>query len=161
MIEQVGHVVAREGEYAWVESERQTACGSCTAKGCGTGALSTLFGKRTLRIKASNPDDEPLGARVVVGIEEGSFLRGSITVYLVPLLLLMVGGGLGELMAPQLGLGSGEGISLLFGFLGLAGGFVWVRISSRSAEREGRYQAVILRCKEPVEIFSVNTDSIK
>lgn len=161
MIEQVGRVVAREGGYAWVESERQTACGSCSAKGCGTGALSSVFGKRSLRLKASNPHQEPVGSRVVVGIDEASFLRGSLSVYLVPLLLMIVGGGLGEVMAPQLGLASTEGLSLLFGLIGLVSGFVWVRVISHAAERDGRFEAVILRRQEPEGIFPVNTDSLK
>lgn len=161
MIEQVGRVVALEGEDAWVEGERSSACGSCSAKGCGTGALSALFGKRTLRIKVKNPNAIPLGAQVVLGLDESSFLRGSFSVYLVPLLLMMIGAGLGELMAPQLGLQSSEGPALLLGIAGLAAGFIWVRFSARTAEKEGRFEAIILRRQEPVEIFSVNTDSIK
>lgn len=160
MIEQIGRVVAREGRYAWVEGERTTACGSCSAKGCGTGALSALFGRRTLRIKVNNPNGEPVGAQVVLGLDEGSFLRGSFSVYLVPLLLMMVGAGLGELMTPQLGLESSEGPSLLLGFAGLVAGFVWVRYISRAAEKKGRFEAIILRRQEPDGIYSVNIDNL-
>lgn len=161
MIEQTGRVVAREGEYAWVEGERSTTCGSCSAKGCGTGALSGVFGRRSQRIRVLNTVEAPVGSEVVVGIKEGAFLRGSVTVYLVPLLAMIMTGLLGELMALQLGLSSAEGLSLALGIAGLVLGFLWVRHQSTTAEKSGRFQAIILRRLEPSGVFSVNTDNLK
>ncbi|MBT8117314.1 MAG: SoxR reducing system RseC family protein, partial [Gammaproteobacteria bacterium] len=36
MLEETGRVVAIDGEYAWIESERTPSCGGCAARrGCG------------------------------------------------------------------------------------------------------------------------------
>ena len=69
MIEENGVVAATEGESAWVETSRQSACGSCSAtKGCGTGSLSRFFAGRAHRVRVRNPVGAKVGDEVVVGI---------------------------------------------------------------------------------------------
>lgn len=144
MIEETAHVVETKGEYAWVETERRSSCSSCTVKGCGTGALSNVLGKRSQRLKVLNPIDAKPGEDVVVGIREQDLLKGSLAVYIVPLLLMLMGAMLGELLAPQWGSES-EALSLIFGLLGLIGGFFWLHRYNHALSREGRFMAVILR----------------
>jgi sigma-E factor negative regulatory protein RseC len=53
---ELGSVVAIEKRSLWVETSRQTACGSCSAqKGCGTSLLAKLFPNRQhfVRVLAS------------------------------------------------------------------------------------------------------------
>jgi len=144
MIEETAHVVAVEGEHAWVETERRSSCSSCSAKGCGTGALSSVLGAKVQRMRVSNPVNAEKGDAVVVGIDEGVLLKGSVLVYIMPLVLMLAGGLLGETLAPQWG-SDGESMSLLFGLLGLVGGMLWLRLFNRHAADNPRYTAVILR----------------
>lgn len=148
MIEESAQVVAVEGDYAWVETQRRSSCGSCEAKGCGTGALSKVLGARVQRIKVRNPIQAQAGDSVTLGIEEGVLLQGSLMVYIVPLLLMLAGGLLGESLAPQWG-AEAETLSLLFGVLGLAGGFLWLRGYQRRVAANPRFTAVILRKTSP------------
>lgn len=148
MIEETAHVVATEGEDAWVETERRSSCGSCSAKGCGTGALSKILGTRVQRLKVRNPIDAKAGDTVVLGIEEGVLIQGSVMVYILPLLLMLGGGLLGEALAPQWG-SDPEGLSLFFGVLGLVAGFLWLRRYNRRVANNPRYSAVILRKVNP------------
>lgn len=148
MIEETGTVVGVEGDYAWVETQRRSSCGSCEAKGCGTGALSKVLGARSQRMKAHNPVGAESGDSVVLGIEEGVLLQGSLMVYILPLVLMLAGGLFGESMAPQWG-AEAEGMSLLFGFLGLIVGFLLLRSYNRRCARDPRFTAVILRKAAP------------
>lgn len=144
MIEETAHVVSVEGDNAWVETERRSSCGSCSAKGCGTGALSKVLGAKKQQMKVQNPVGAKAGDTVVLGIEEGVLLQGSIMVYILPLVLMLAGGLLGESLAPQWGSGP-EGPSLLFGLLGLFAGFYWLRVYNRRCADNPKFTAVILR----------------
>ncbi|MGM0594512.1 MAG: SoxR reducing system RseC family protein [Pseudomonadota bacterium] len=149
MIEQSAHVVALEGEFAWVETERQSSCSSCATKGCGTGALSKVLGARRQRLRVANPVGAKTGDTVVLGIREEALLQGSLMVYILPLILMLAGGLLGEMLAPQWLLPA-EGMSLFFGGLGLLLGFILLRRFNRRAEQDPRFNAVILRKETPL-----------
>jgi Positive regulator of sigma(E), RseC/MucC. len=41
-----------------------------------------------------------LGDQVVVAINEGDFLKGSVVLYLMPVVALLIGAGMGEVIAP-------------------------------------------------------------
>lgn len=155
MIEENAHVVASEGEYAWVETERRSSCGSCSAKGCGTGALSKILGQRTQRIKVLNPVEAKPGDEVVLGIEEQVLLKGSLAVYIVPLLAMLVGGILGEVLAPQWE-SDAEGLSALLGFIGLVAGFLWLSRFNRRLSRDRRFMATILRINENAGLHTIS-----
>jgi sigma-E factor negative regulatory protein RseC len=144
MVEENALVVATEGDEAWVETSRRSSCGSCEAKGCGTGALSRVLGRRSQRLRVKNPIAAQAGDAVVLGIPESTLLLGSLMVYLVPLLALLAGGLLGEALAAQLALAQ-EGTSILFALVALAGSFLWLRRFNRRAAADERFTAVILR----------------
>lgn len=144
MIEETAHVVDTEGEYAWVETERRSSCGSCSAKGCGTGALSKILGRRSQRLKVLNPVEAKPGDEVVLGIREQALLKGSVAVYIVPLLAMLGGALLGEGVAPQWQ-SDAETLSMLFGLFGLAAGFFWLYHYNRGVSADERFMAVILR----------------
>lgn len=144
MIEEQGRVMHVEPGFAWVETRRQSTCGSCAARGgCGTSVLSRVLGQRTVRVRALDQIGTAVGDEVVVGLNDGALLRGSMAVYMVPLLALLAGALVAEAIAPQWGLG--EGFVMLGGVIGLVFGFLWLRFFSRRAGADARYQAVILR----------------
>lgn len=147
MIEERGEVTAVNPPYAMVMTRRSSSCGGCSSKGgCGTGALSELFAPHHQTMKVLNPVNARIGDQVVLGLEEGALLRGSLAVYIVPLLLMMGGGLLGEVLAPSLSLEIGSDLlSLLAAFMGLAAGFFWVRRFGRRMLNDHRFMAVILR----------------
>ena len=145
MIEERARVIRSEGDYAWVETQRRSSCGSCAAKrGCGTGALSQVFAGRTQQMQVRNPIDAKAGDEVVLGIEEGALIKGSLAVYLIPLLTMMAGGLLGQAVAPQWLL-EPEAMSMLLGILGLVVGLWWLRGFNRRASQNPLYMAEILR----------------
>jgi sigma-E factor negative regulatory protein RseC len=144
MIEESGRVVSIDGDDAWVETSRRSSCGSCEAKGCGTGTLSQILGRKTQQLRVKNPVGAVPGDRVVLGISETALIKGSLAVYLVPLLALLGGGLFGELMAPQLEL-SGEGPAIVAALIALGLSLLWLRRFNRRVADDERFNAVILR----------------
>ena len=144
MIEESGRVVATDGDTAWVETSRRTSCGSCEAKGCGTGTLSQILGRKTQQLRVNNPIGAIPGDQVILGIEESALIKGSLAVYLVPLLALLGGGLLGEFMTPRLAL-SGEGATILFALIALGLSLLWLRRFNRRVAYDEQFNAVILR----------------
>lgn len=142
MLEESGRVVAVENTFVWVESARMSSCESCSAsKGCGQRALTEYASRNTEQLKVENPGDicVKVGDRVVVGIEEGSFLRASLLLYTLPLILMFLGGYLGSLSTLS------EGPAIIGSIVGLATGLMAARIFGQRLGRQCQYQPVLLK----------------
>ncbi len=139
MIEEVGKVVAIKGNLAWVETLRQSACDTCSAKaGCGHSALAKL-GQKTNHLQASCPFNVEVGERVVVGVPEDIMLKSSVMAYLMPLLMMLVFALVVDHYASR------EAYTALAAVLGLALGFVFLRWHFSRHQHDQRYQPVVLR----------------
>lgn len=143
MIEAEGVVVARDGEYVLVETERRSSCGDCSAKGCGTGALHKVLGARRQQVRVRNRFDARVGDTLLLGLQEDALVRGSLAVYMVPLLAMLAGALVGEGIAPQW-YAEAELLAIVGGGLGLLAGLGWLRRFGRAAATDERYQAVAL-----------------
>ena len=96
MLTETGRVVAVEPDSLWVETIRRSTCGSCAVqKGCGHGLINQMSdGSRSyvrvlpgkLAPSACSIDDE-----VRISIPEDVIVRGSLIVYIVPLLMMLAG----------------------------------------------------------------------
>lgn len=146
MIEEKAWVIRTEAGLAWVETQRKTACDSCSVRtGCGTGTLAKLLGRKSAPLQALNPLAAGVGEEVVVGIQEASLVRGSVVVYIVPLLTMFGLGLVGQALSASYGVADAEGMTVVGAVLGLGLGFGWVRRFGNRIGRDPRYQAVILR----------------
>lgn len=146
MIEEKATVVQVEDEFAWLETGRKSACAACSANnGCGTGILSRILGKRTAHVRAINQAGAHVGDEVIVGISENALVRGSLAIYIVPLIWMFVLGLAGEYSARRLGFEHTELASVVSGLLGLYIGFRWVGRFSARISANSDYQPVVLR----------------
>jgi len=146
MLEETALVVEVDQDDVWVETQRRSACGSCSVnKGCGTAAISRALGKRRsiVRVLANMP--LKAGDEVVIGIRERALVKGSLAVYAVPLALLLLGSLLGELGAQRFLWQSAEAASLVLGLSGFAAGLFWLRRFTRQIRNNADYQPVVLR----------------
>lgn len=145
MLTETGRVVAVETDSIWVETVRQSTCGSCAArKGCGHGLMNrytdgrqayvrVLAGRRGLQ--GCRVDDE-----VRFAIPEEIVLRGSFIAYLLPMLTMLAG----ALCANWLYPGHADAAAAVGAVLGLGAGFALVRWHARRHVDDPGFQPVLV-----------------
>jgi len=146
MIEQNATVVAVEGDAAWVETQRQSACGACAMnKGCGAGLFAKAFGFASPKLRVVATQGVAVGDQVMIGIDERALVRGSFAAYMVPILFMLGFAILSESIITGWFAVESELPTLLSGITGLSVGLLWLRHYTRRIRNDGRYQPVILQ----------------
>lgn len=147
MLIETGRVVAVEAdeEALWVETIRQSTCGSCAAnKGCGHGLLNRIADGRTGYIRvlsgAVAARQCAVDDQVRISIPEQVILRGSLLVYLLPLLCMLAGASGADILWPA----AGEPATIAGAVSGLALGFVLVRWHAWHHRRDRALQPTVL-----------------
>lgn len=126
MLVEFGEVTKLEFGAVWVKTIRRSTCGTCSAKnGCGQQLLNK-FGAYDFDVRATidrlrfHEGDIQVGDRVEIGIAEGAVVLGSLLVYGLPLLLML-------LVISICGSAGMELSAAIMGMLSLAFGVVLVR----------------------------------
>jgi len=154
MIETEAVVVKIEYAVAYVQAERKSNCSSCGENHCGTSALANFFGHKTPLYRASNDIGAKVGDRVVVGLDESALFKGTLLLYLFPLLLLFAGAVAGSALAVTAEVK--DGYSVAGAFIGLAAGFLGLKFLSSKRGMSKQFQPVILSrmVDRPVRVVS-------
>ena len=142
MIETEAVVVKIEHAVAYVQAERKSNCSGCSESSCGTSVLANFFGQRTPLYRASNEVGAKVGDRVVVGMDESAMFKGTLLLYLFPLLLLFVGAVAGSTLAVSAEVK--DGYSVAGAFIGLLAGFIGLKLLSAKMGLGRQFQPVIL-----------------
>lgn len=104
MIRERATVVAVAYGHVEVRTTPTAGCGACTAAGgCGVGALAAFSARRGRSIRLAASPGLRRGDTVDLGIQERALLQAAATVYLLPLILLLVGAAAGERLAVAVG----------------------------------------------------------
>lgn len=142
MLEEQGRVVAIEADALWVETIQTSTCGACRARsGCGQRALAgVLRTASTLRISLAGraPENFYLDQQITIGIPDHVVVAGSLAVYLLPLLAMLLGAGLATRI------GAGELGVVLTALLGLLAGGALVRFLSWRVRSNPSLQPLLL-----------------
>ena len=107
--------------------------------------MAKVLGQRRNLVRVLSQLPLRVGDRVVIGIREQALVRGSLAVYAVPLLLLLLGGLLGELGVQQHLWDNAEQASLALGGAGFIAGLFWLKRFTRRIRHDRAYQPVVLR----------------
>lgn len=146
MIEQSATVVAIDGDGAWVETQRHTACGACAMnKGCGAGLFAKAFGFAAPRLRVLQKQGVAVGDQVVIGIDERALVRGSFVAYMIPILFMLGFALVGEMVITRGFAVRSELFTMLSGASGFVAGLWWLRRYTRRIRHDDRYQPVILQ----------------
>ena len=144
MIEELATVTALDGGHAWVQAQRQSVCGNCSAqKGCGTSAISKVIGKKYTQVRALNTHKAVVGDLVKVALPEDMLLKSSLAVYLVPLILMLLGGGFADSYAKEMAFN--QWFSVLGAVFGLALGAAWLNFYAKRMSYHVRFQPVVVQ----------------
>lgn len=118
MIKEKATVVSLSGNRAEVRMQRQDACSHCEmSRGCGTGAIGRLLGKRNKPVNIAVDQNLKPGDQVELGLPDEAFLKASVLIYGLPLLGLFLGALLAETIFTHV-----EWIVFIFAVAGLLSG---------------------------------------
>ena len=132
MIEEIGIVTSIEGPTAHVDVPKKSTCEGCTAGTCATG-------EQSMEIIAFNKAGAEVGQRVKVLIHSYAYMKGTVIVYGVPALALVLGAVFGkEIMARFFGGTDPDTLSAIFGFgflvLSIIGVKIWTNRKTSKTE---------------------------
>ncbi|WP_438952225.1 SoxR reducing system RseC family protein [Porticoccus sp.] len=143
MIEESGRITTVESDSFWVETIQRSACQVCVAeKGCGQKLLNRLSGKTALiRVLPGNCDLQSLKAheQVLIGIPEDVVVKGTLLVYLLPLLSMI-----GAVLIGAFVISLHDSIVLASALMGFLFGGLIVRAHSWLNKNNRRVQPVLL-----------------
>ena len=138
MIEEIGIVTKTEGETARVTVQKRGACEGCTAKGA---CESTSEG---MEIEALNPVNARAGQTVKVMLQAETYLKGSMIVYGLPLVLFIAGAIVGKNIGEAYFLNtSSDLVAAIFGFVSLIASLIAVKIWSGKLESKAESKPFI------------------
>lgn len=134
-MQEIGIVKKLDGEYAIVEVAKKSAC-----EGCAVGSVCKDEGDDVAQIRALNTVLAKQGDRVVVSFDSITYIKGSLLVYALPVVLMVIGAIAGRQYLPAfLPTFDPEGLSALGGFLCLAIGLAIVKILSHYFAKKQTY----------------------
>ncbi len=148
MVEAQGQVVRLDDHFIWVETEIKSGCNHCVAKsGCGTGILGAVMGRRRPQLRVENNLGVKVGEAVVVAVEDSGIVTGSLLLYLIPLIMMIVGAATGDAL-------SGEMWAIILAVVGLVSGFLIAKTLSGGAMVTNRLRPVLVRRVESMVGFN-------
>ena len=146
MIEETATVIDCVGNQVRVEVQRRSTCQSCNAKsGCGTAVFSKTLGKKVSQFTVENSLNLSVGDKILVGMHENAFLTGSVVVYLLPLLMMLLFALLGEWGAEHIYGYTSEAFTIIFTIVGFVIALKMISRFSLRIKNDARYQPVAIR----------------
>jgi sigma-E factor negative regulatory protein RseC len=148
MATEQGIVLRTDSGTAWVKTVRSSACDGCSARG----SCHTATGTQEMEVKALNTAGARAGDRIVLSFETPSLLKATFLIYVFPIIWLIVGAVLGQMLAPIFGLNPAA-MSILSGFAFFFGALALVRIGANQMAQKNAYQPKVTKIlpKRPEE----------
>ena len=153
MILETGRIVAVEPHGLWVETIQRSACGSCQAqKGCGHSALAKLGATASclwVLLEGRDSGNYKIGNEVKIGIPEDVIVKGSMFVYMVPLIAMITTTFIAHRSLLS------DGLTALCALCGLLIGAAIVRVSSYLIRFDSRLQPVVIDDQSALQIIEI------
>ena len=140
MATEQGIVLRTDSEAAWVKTVRSSSCEGCTAKG----ACHSMGGGNEMEVKALNTAGARAGDRIVLSFETASLLKATFLIYVFPIILLIVGAALGQMLAPLIEF-SPSALSVLLGFVFFFTALFIMKSRADKMARKNAYQPKITK----------------
>lgn len=154
-VEGIARVVSIDHGVAWFEPEQTTSCGHCASSAaCGAGSSATGGGSgigsiarriEFRRFALDNANGLHVGDRVVVGVDDRSLIKASLTAYAIPLVTALTAGSLAQSAYDS------DLLTMAAMATGLFGGLLIARIVARTLTRRGELSPRYLRRAAPGE----------
>ena len=141
MVEGRARVVKVLDSIAWLEPEQTASCGGCAASStCGAKGMGTLASRIEARaFTLPNAMGLVVGDQVVIGIREGSLVKGALIAYALPVVTLLFAGAVAQSSFHS------DGVTMLAMFIGLTVGLDLARRLAKRLFTQGRTSLHFLR----------------
>jgi len=137
VIEEIGVVKSVEGMLAVVDVPKKTACEGCTMGACRPE-------DRNMEIEALNEAGAEVGQKVRVAIKSSAYMKGTMVVYGLPAVCLVLGAVFGkEVMGGIFPGADPDLLSAAFGFGAFVLSFVIVKIWTAGVVKKAESRPVI------------------
>jgi sigma-E factor negative regulatory protein RseC len=127
---------------AWVRTSRSSSCESCASRH----ACHADKSGQEMEVEAVNTAGARLGDRIVLSINANSLLKATFLLYVFPILAMIAGAVLGQMVGLLRG-ADPSGLSALFGLLFFGLAFVLIRLVGRRLSNDTRYQPQIIKIR--------------
>lgn len=144
MIEDIGKVVRVSGDKAFIEVERSSACAQC-----GLQEVEELVAGGKVVFEALNMAKANIGDKVKVRVESAAYMKASVFIYGIPVLLLIMGAVLGVYFAGKFNK-STDIMSALFGMCGLIVGIIILFLFRKKGTKKEYIPVIVEVLKEDV-----------
>lgn len=137
-----GLVTQVDNQFAWVNTKSKLSCSSCKVEStCGNGILEKYLAGKIFVSKIPNKLNAKVGDEVKIGIKNSSITKASLMIYWLPLLGLILGSYLGQLLFQK------EVLIILIGFTGFFISFLIIRLLNKKLESNVNYLPEMLSKK--------------
>ena len=140
MATEQGVVLRTESETAWVKTVRSSACEGCTARG----SCHTTGSGEDMEVKAINSVGAGVGDRIVLSFETSSLLKATFLIYVFPIILMIAGAVIGQMLAPFIEF-SPSALSVLLGFAFFFSALFIIKARANKMAKKNAYQPKITR----------------
>lgn len=97
-----------------------------------------------MEVKALNTVGARAGDRIILSFETASLLKATFLIYVFPIILLMVGAVLGQMLAPLIAFNP-SGLSVLLGFAFFLTALVIIKARAHKMAKKNAYQPKIIK----------------
>jgi sigma-E factor negative regulatory protein RseC len=140
LVTEEGIVLRTDSEAAWVKTVRSSACEGCTAKG----SCHSMGGNKEMEVKALNTAGARIGDRIVLSFESAALLKATFLIYVFPIILLIIGAVLGQMLAPFIEF-SPAGLSVVLGFAFFFTALFIMKVRANKMAKKDAYQPKIIK----------------
>lgn len=140
MATEQGVVLRTDSEAAWVKTTRTGDCQGCTArKSC-----HTRSGSQDMEVKALNIAGAREGDRIVLSFETRSLLKATFLIYVFPIIFLIAGAAIGQILAPLMAFNPST-LSVLLGFAFFFTALFIIKARANKMAKKNAYQPQITK----------------
>lgn len=143
MTTEEGVVIRVSGASTWLKTTRTASCNHCTSKD----TCKTLGGGGAdIEVEVINPIGARPGDRVMVSLPTGSLLKATFLIYMVPVICLMIGIGIGIKLSQTFFPSMDQSLlSFLTGIGAFAIALFFVRVQGTRMGSQDKYKPTIIR----------------
>jgi sigma-E factor negative regulatory protein RseC len=140
MATEQGVVLRTDSGTAWIKTVRSSACDGCSARG----SCHTTSDAQDMEVKALNTAGARAGDRIVLSFETPALLKATFLIYVFPIILLIIGAALGQMLAPIIDFNP-SALSVLLGFAFFFAALAIVKAGANKMAKKNAYQPKVTK----------------